>query len=41
MTMLNHWSLGNVAVFFKVQFSESLYRVVAWALTMKVLTEPH
>ena len=30
---LTHWPLGEVAVILNVLFSNSLYRIIAWALT--------
>ena len=32
--ILTHWPLAGVAVILKVWFSNSLYRIVAWALAM-------
>ena len=34
--VLTYWSLGNVAVILNVQFSNSLNRIVAWPLTVKL-----
>ena len=38
LNVLTHWSLGDVAVDLKVEFLYSLYRRVAWALSVKLLS---
>ena len=35
---LTHWPLGDVAVVVKVSFSNVLYRLLAWILTVKLLS---
>ena len=37
---LTHWPLGNIAVDLKVSFSTSLYRVIAWVLTVAFRPRP-
>ena len=36
---LTHWPLIDVAVIWKVSFSNSSYRIVAWALTLALLSK--
>ena len=36
--LLTHWPLGNVAIIFKIMFSNSLYRILAWTLAVIFLS---
>ena len=39
MLGLTHWLLEDVAAILKVLFSNSLYRIIAWLFSVKVLSD--